>query len=232
MSNNSGIDNKQNIETETSGKTSGNNGNNKNVPDKSRGTAADIVDWVETFAVALCVVVLMFTFVFRIVTVDGDSMLNTLHHGERLVISDILYEPEIGDVVITSVPEYYGDKPLVKRVIAVGGQVVDIDFEKWVVTVDGKPLSVDKNGNPTNESYVNYISGSPMYELRGANPIEYPYKVPEGYVFVMGDNRNNSSDSRKFGPVDERNIIGKVYFRLTPIGNMGVIESVKPEWAE
>ncbi len=212
---------------------SSNSVKNDNVNNKKGGFASDLVDWVETFVMALCVVVLLFTFGFRIVTVDGDSMLNTLHHGERLIISDIMYEPEIGDIVITSVPEYYGDDPLVKRVIATGGQTVDIDFEKWVVTVDGKPLEVDENNNPTNESYVNYRQGQPMYRLANIeNPIVFPYKVPEGYVFVMGDNRNNSSDSRKFGAVAERNIIGKVYFRITPFDKFGAIKSEKPEWVE
>ncbi len=222
------------------GSNSGKKENNEtiNIPKRhnqnnSGNFFVNLIDWVETFAIALCGVVLVFTFGFRIVTVDGDSMLNTLHDGERLIISDFMYKPEIGDVVITSVPDYYGDNPLVKRVIAVGGQTVDIDFEKWVVTVDGKPLATDEFGNPTNEPYVNYMQGYPMYELsNGQNPISYPYKVPQGYVFVMGDNRNNSSDSRKFGAVSERNIIGKVLFRIVPFEKFGTIESVKPQWAQ
>lgn len=188
--------------------------------------ARDILDWVETFAVALCVVVLLFTFVFRVVTVDGQSMENTLHHGERLIISDMFYTPKTGDVIITSVPEFYGNDPLVKRVIATGGQTVDIDFEKWTVTVDGVPLATDENGEPTYESYVKYTDGQDM--IKENYSMSYPLTIPEGYVFVMGDNRNDSSDSRNFGVVDERNIIGKVYFRIFPLNKIGIIESVRP----
>lgn len=188
--------------------------------------ARDILDWVETFAVALCVVVLLFTFVFRVVTVDGQSMENTLHHGERLIISDMFYTPKTGDVIITSVPEYYGNDPLVKRIIATGGQTVDIDFENWTVTVDGVPLATDENGEPTYESYVKYIDGQDM--IKENYSMSYPLTVPKGYVFVMGDNRNDSSDSRNFGVVDERNIIGKVYFRIFPLNKIGIIESVRP----
>lgn len=191
------------------------------------GWITDIIDWVETIAVALSVVILIFTFVGRIVTVDGQSMENTLHHGERLVISDLFYTPRTGDVVITAVPEYYGDNPLVKRVIATGGQTVDINFDTWQVYVDGVPLALDEKGNATHEDYVKYIPYETM--LRENGNISYPLEIPEGYVFVMGDNRNNSRDSRYFGVVDERHIIGKVYFRIFPFNKAGVIKAVRPE---
>ena len=230
MENNPNKNNGKNFENEN---TSEENTQNQSPEEKTTkpNFLKELIDWVETFAFALCFVVLLFTFGFRIVTVDGHSMENTLHHGERLIVSNLFYKPEIGDVIITAVPEYYGDSPLVKRIIATEGQVVDIDFENWVVTVDGKPLALDANGNPTNEPYVNYIEGAEMQRSPNyQNPIVYPYKVPEDCVFVMGDNRNNSSDSRKFGAVNKRHIIGKVYFRITPFDRIGVIESVSPAW--
>ena len=119
---------------------------------KKGALACDILDWAETFATALCAVVLLFTFAFRVVTVDGQSMEDTLHDGERLIISDLFYKPQTGDVVITRV-DMYGDRPLVKRVIATSGQTVDIDFDNWIVTVDGVPLGIDEAGNAAQESY-------------------------------------------------------------------------------
>lgn len=198
----------------------------ESVKSNKLGFIRDYLDWIETFSFALCIVVLLFTFVFRVVTVDGQSMEDTLHHNEKLIISDLLYTPKTGDVIITAVPEYYGNNPLVKRVIATGGQTVDINFDTWTVYVDGIPLAVDERGNATHEEYVKYDPSRVM--IRENQTITYPLTVPEGYVFIMGDNRNNSRDSRYFGVVDERNIIGKVYFRMFPFNKMGMIKSYCP----
>lgn len=160
--------------------------------------AAELYDWLEIMVVAITVVLLIFHFVGRMVTVNGTSMLPTLTHGEKLIIQELFYEPEQGDIVICQSASYGMEEPLVKRVIALGGQTITIDFETWQVFVDGVALE---------EDYVNFQQGVTM------NGWDYgeSYVVPQGYVFVMGDNRNGSTDSRRMlvGPIDERLIIGK-----------------------
>ncbi len=180
---------------------------------KKSGLVEELYDWVETFVTALVAVVVVFTFVGRIVAVDGDSMNMTLEHREALVITG-LSSVENGDIVVFQQLEDRFPGPLIKRVIASENQVVDIDFEKWQVTVDGEPLD---------EPYVNYIAGVQMR----SGIIEFPYTVPEGHVFVMGDNRNNSLDSRSIGAIDKRNIMGKVLFRVMPLDKIGTVKPVK-----
>ncbi len=173
---------------------------NKKHPD---GTLAVCYDWMSSFVTALLCVVILFTFVFRVVRVSGNSMLPTLQDGNMLIISDMMYTPKTGDIVVVQVPSYKNGLPLIKRVIATQGQTVKIDFQKWSVTVDDVPLD---------ETYVNYMQGYPMDRYNC--PTEFV--VEEGKVFLMGDNRNDSNDSRNsaIGLVDTRYILGKVTFRL------------------
>ncbi len=180
---------------------------------KTLSFTEELYDWVETFITALVAVVLIFTFVCRIVAVDGQSMNKTLDHRDTLVISGIT-TAQTGDIVVFQQLEDNFQKPLIKRVIATEGQTVDIDFETWTVTVDGQALD---------EPYVNYIPGKAMR----SGLIQFPYTVEDGQVFVMGDNRNNSHDSRSFGAIDERNIMGKVLFRVTPVKKFGVVKPVE-----
>lgn len=187
---------------------------------KSKKIIVSLYEWIETFCTALFTVVVIFTFVCRFVTVDGSSMNNTFQHGDRLIISDLFYTPKCGDVVVVhDADEKHFEGPVIKRVIATAGETIDIEPETWTVTV------TDVNGNirTLDEPYVNFIEGSSMYvpvtEGYYTNALllsEYPHTVKEGCVFVMGDNRNASLDSRLVGDIDERKILGKAYVRVFP----------------
>lgn len=182
-----------------------------------------IYDIIEMLVVAAVITVLVFMFVGRLTVVDGPSMNNTLYDKEVLAVTNLGYTPKPGDIVVFQSPESGIDGAIVKRVIATEGQTVDIDFDNWLVYVDGEPLAVDENGNACVEEYVNYIFYQKMI---GEGYKNYPYTVPEGKVFVMGDNRNNSNDSRgsAISAVDTRYIFGKVIFRVQPFNRLGVVK--------
>ena len=167
----------------------------------NESSAFELYDWVQCIVAALVVGILVFLFVLRVVSVKGSSMYPTLYDTDKVITSNLFYEPKQGDVIVFQT-DTYGKEALVKRIIAVGGQTVDIDFDTGTVYVDGKALD---------EPYVNELT----YERED---FEDEVTVPEGCIFVMGDNRNHSTDSRSddVGIVDERCIIGKVYFILFP----------------
>ena len=172
--------------------------------EKQMAKGRDLYEWVQSLVGSVLVVVAIFTFVIRMMGVDGHSMLNTLQHGDRLlVVNSMLYHDyKYGDIVILRKDGVFDDDPIVKRVIAVEGQTVDIDFTEGIVYVDGEVLEED------------YIR-EPTYNAEGT---EFPLTVPEGSIFVMGDNRNGSSDSRDYrlGTVDTRYVIGKAAFLIFP----------------
>lgn len=154
---------------------------------------------------ALVVITILFTFAFRVVNVDGTSMKPTLQNNDKVVVSSVGYEVQRGDIVVISSTDGLKE-PIVKRIIAVGGDTVDINFTTGVVTVNG-----------TEEDYSNDLTSQQF-------DIAFPITVPEGTVFVLGDNRGNSLDSRstRVGCVDERLIVGKVLFRFFPLGDWKV----------
>ena len=175
--------------------------------DQSFDVKSETYDWIEAIVFSVAVIVLVFTFIFRIVGVEGSSMLNTLQDGNRVIISDINYTPKQFDIVVLSTKAV--TKPIIKRVVAVGGQTVNIDYSTNTVYVDGKAIK---------EKFIK----DTMVKM---GDVALPARVPEGCVFVMGDNRNDSLDSRYqvIGMIDDRNILGKAVFRLYPFTEFGVL---------
>ena len=171
-------------------------------------------EWVDSLVMALVAVVILFTFLFRVVTVDGTSMLPNLYSGDRIVVSSYFYQPKQGDIIVLKRTVGLA-KPIVKRVIGLPGQKVDIDFTAGIVYVDGKPL--DESA---------YIENGITHEPATSEPLlTFPQTVPEGHVFVLGDNREVSEDSRfkAVGMVDERYVLGKAELILFPVSRFGRI---------
>ena len=155
--------------------------------------SSELFSWGESLMVVLIFFVVVFTFFVRLIGVDGTSMYPTLQDHSIMLVSNLGYTPEKGDIVILRKEGFWHDQPIVKRVIATGGQTVDIDFDAGVVYVDGEALEESYVFEPTYRSFREVGDG-----------LDYPVTVPEGSVFVLGDNRNHSADSRyaKLGCVD------------------------------
>lgn len=166
----------------------------------------NIYEWIECFAVALIICVVLFLFFVRIIDVIGTSMFPTLNNGDKMLVSDLFYTPKDGDIVVFKKDEYDSQKALVKRVIATEGQEVNIDFDTGEIWIDGVLLD---------EPYIAELTHNKL-DFIG------PKTVPEGCVFVLGDNRNMSTDSRKteIGMVDSRMILGKVYAVIFPVSEV------------
>ena len=169
-------------------------------------TVQDLLIMLHDLVYILCTVALVFMFFFRLVTVEGDSMYPTLCNQDQVImLSGIWYaEPAAGDIVVARAPAFSSD-PLIKRIVAVEGDTVDIDFLSGSVSVNGELLE---------EEYI----PEPTYRDFEDSGLTFPLQVEDGCVFLLGDNRNMSYDSRYglIGQVDSRNIIGKVIFLAFP----------------
>ena len=176
-------------------------------PQKNARLWALVYETAAAFAAAVVILFIVFTFILRGVGVQGDSMQPTLQDGDWLAVS-ALSRASYGDVVILTQPNSM-DKPLVKRVIAMGGDEVNIDFISHVLTVNGKVLD---------EPYITAVTEE-------SGDVQFPLVVPKGQVFVLGDNRNNSLDSRfsLVGCIDENYILGVAKYRVYPFKGLSDI---------
>ena len=174
------------------------------MPEKKQTEGRGAYEWVQALVCSVLTVVLIFTFAVRIVRGSGESMRETLQDQDMLVVLNnwLCGGYEQGDIVSLQRDDFYGGEPIVKRVIATEGQTVDIDFDAGVVYVDGTALE---------EPYTR----EPTWTQEGT---EFPLTVPEGCIFVMGDNRNDSDDSRDstLGPVDTRCVLGRALLLAVP----------------
>ena len=183
-----------------------------------------LFEWLQLLVIVLVVIVGVFTFLGSVIGVDGSSMYPTLHNGDLMLVRRIAYTPTQGDVVVLRKDGTFDNEALVKRIIATGSQTVYIDYDANTITVDGQVLD---------EPYLNYEYDSSygsdcMADLAYLDPqyADREFTVPEGCVFVCGDNRNPSSDSRSaaLGMVDERYVIGEVLLVFFPFNHFGLIK--------
>jgi len=170
----------------------------------------ETLEWLEMFVVSVLVVVLLFTFVFRMVGISGSSMENTVFENERVLIRSAFYTPEQGDIVVIS-RDYMEEKddPIIKRVIATAGQEVYLDYETNTVYVDGVALEEP------------YVKGTLQW---GSDMEENPHVVADNCVFVLGDHRSVSLDSRVMGDINQQYILGKAFLRVYPLESISVLE--------
>ena len=196
---------------------------------KGPGIVHAIFDFVELFVFTLVAVLVITTFFVRQSVVEGDSMLGTLQDGDNLLISDFLYTPKAGDIVVCEDYSTQLRKPIIKRVIATEGQTVRITARS--VIVDGKVLNepyvfTDVFGYKYDVSIPHAVfrENAEEYKLKYDPGYYYEIVVPDGEIFVLGDHRNNSTDSRMLGTIDVDTVLGRVLIRFYPFEKFGTVE--------
>lgn len=178
---------------------------------KRRITASIFLDWVEELVIALSLIAVVFTFCFRVITVSGTSMVPNFEDGDRILVVNTHSVPKQGEVVVIV---NVLDEPIIKRVIATEGQTVDFDYASRAVLVDGKPVD---------ETAFGLENGITEYPYTSFELVDFPQTVPKGCIFVLGDNRAVSEDSRYqiIGMVDQRDVLGKAVFHVFPLNRLG-----------
>lgn len=173
---------------------------------------SELFSWGESLMAVLIFFVVIFTFFVRLIGVDGTSMYPTLQDHSVMLVSNLGYTPKKGDVVVLNKKGFWNDQPIVKRVIATGGDTVDIDPVTGDVIVNGEVLD---------EPYIY----EKINTLERMGDLTYPQTVPEGCIYVLGDNRNGSTDSRwsSLGMVDERYVLGHVLSVVFPFNDFGSV---------
>lgn len=183
----------------------------------------EVFDWFESLIMAVVFIVMLFTFIVRVNTVEGTSMNPTLKEGQKLVVTDLFYKPSYNDIVIIQAAKLDGGKPIVKRIIGLPGDKIKIDFEAGLVYRNGEQLEVEtKDGFLYEDGHkINSYTNRNIEMISGQE-----YTVPKDCYFVLGDNRNASKDSRAFssiGYVDIDYIAGRAIFSLFPFDTIGTV---------
>ena len=185
--------------------------------------ANEVFDWLESILTAVIAIVLIFTFILRVNTVSGESMLPTLIDGQKLIVTDLFYTPAYNDIVIIQAANLDSGIPIVKRIIGLPGDRINIDFDNGVFYRNGEQLAIEiKDGLIYEDGHtINTYTTRNLEMISGED-----YYVPDDYYFVLGDNRNNSKDSRLFseiGFINKNYIAGHAIFSIFPFDTFGAV---------
>lgn len=184
------------------------------------GALISMYDLMGDLATALIVVTFLFALAFRMVVVDGDSMNNTLTNGDRLIMQSVAYTPDRGDIVVIYQEDTKAE-PLIKRVIGIGGDSLKLDVQNNAVYLKN---AGENEWQLLEEPYIEYpLEWGIMWADENGNGENDEVTIPDGYVFVLGDHRNNSKDSRMIGLVSVKDIVGHAMFRVLPFQDFGKV---------